>query len=468
MRIRPTVLTGLCLFLVGGLLSCAEVPSPRLMVEIAYEGPELTQLSDIPAHADPQVGECLGGTAIRIARQQSERFGYDTDDRISPPFFIGLWPVADGPEDAVHGRTDVISVGEPRVGDNPFLKQIVCTNQEYDGTVDWRIAMPLDGRYHVAVWLDLNMNGFPGEGEPFGIVRDEEGEPLTVAFIDDEPIEVRVTMGEPTVGFGEQFAAMRAALEDAFIEEDEDRFLNQFHPLFYKDGQQRTFNELPALWAELTTDTTPARTEIEALEGSEESRWRGISIQQSKEPAIWDYAPNLERRVDLLLVDAQDDVYRIGDWKPLAVESGELAQHGTVTSSYDDGSIVNIPMRLAADRTVWFGVEEYVFSVTAPAEGTWELVPATNNPRTCSLNAGEHTFRITPGTSEGVACPITFAEINERAMMRATMIPMDAQGEGAYAPWTGYPDAATEPDRGNFARFYFYGSDYTYRSGGAR
>ena len=460
------------LLLALGLPGCAELPEAHLHGEVIYLGELDRQAVDVPPEASPLVKPCLGDSLVQ---QAGELFGIGkTDEKITPPFFVGLWPVAGTEEDERHGRHDEISVGVPQPGDNPFLKQVVCTADEFD----WNIGEVLEGEYYIGVWLDLDFNGFPGEDEPMGFYRGDDGsetfdpsqtDPVTVTF-DGTPRKVRLQIGVAPGGLGEQFNDIRLRLERALHEEDDQLFLNQFHPLYYKDAHNRTFNQLQELWLQLGEDNHPDLNEVSWFgeqAPSSGTRSHPIVVDQVKqrEEGSWDLAGDVEHRVELVLGDwRDDDIYQIIDWKPLWILSGEFGEPSAAPSAFDGDSSLTFTLNFPAPMTMWTALEQFVPEVTGETRGYWQPVTATGNPRTCSFIPGDSGNIVLTSTSSSAPCRMQSVEFDAGAMLRLTVVPMtDEEGDERYPQWAGYPAAITEPERGNFARFYLYGSDYHYR-----
>ncbi len=458
---------GLTLLFAVTAFGCAERGGAHLVGEIVYLGS--LDAVEVPATAGSEVEECLGASvSLNQAGDLLDVGVGKVDERIPPPFFVGLWPKPAPGQEEIHGRHDAISVGAPRPGDFPFLKKVVCTAADFD----WKVGELLGGEYYIAAWIDYDFNGFPGKDEPFGVFRGDDGsedydpsttEPVAVSFL-DEVVTARILIGNEAGSLTDQLKDIGAAIERALIDGDDTVFYNQFQPLYYKDALNRTYNELEDLWLDLVTDTHPASNALEWViepSSSNNSRTQTIILSQDKDTAVWDLMPEINRRVEILVGDHRDDGYfGIIDWRPLVEQSGDIDQSATVLSEFSsDRDKIPVDLQYANGVTdVWVGLEYFVPATDAPTGGTWSVVTATGNPQVCTAPS---TILLT--TAGGSGCRILLPDFDAGTLMRLTLMPIGDVDAGHYPGWTGYPGTVTEPARGNYTRFYFYGADYRYR-----
>lgn len=461
-RIEGLVFGALLLFSTG----CADKHETHLLGSLAYEGSDAEVLVSIPADADPQVGKCAGESSNLDAKGR----GIKTSGEITPPYFVGLWP-APGPKMAeIHGRIDVPSVGRPLPGDNPFLKFAVCTIG-IDISYDWALPEQLNGDYYVGAWFDKDMNGYPGMDEPLGFYRGDGTSPATLHFGTAKATRVDLVIGTLSTPFASQVDALLINLETSLRKLDFDLFSNQFQPLLFKDPLNRTINEIDALYADLISDTNKAGNKLtwrDDLVPKQLGAVAGsgvLAMSQTKNPAVWDLAQNLDSEIAISLGAGADGIFQISDWKPLKVQSGELKAADAAPTLFAAGTGTDTDLKFEVSfppsMNFWFGVEQYVPDLAFPATGTWMTLKAM--PYLTSGTGGDIAFHVASNnpTVPSTEVKLTSVPLDQTTMIRVTFIPVG--GATGYTAWAGETTTATEPDRGNFLRFYVYGAEYIYR-----
>lgn len=474
--------------------ACAKTNESRLNARVIYEGHSGEPKHAIPATADPQVPkECASSTIAKVG----SLLGIDTDTKIAPPLFIGLWPVAKPERPESHGKIDEPAVGTPRPGDRPFLHKVVCE----PGTVDWKIGEQLDGEYYVAVWLDSDMNGFPSESELFSVYRGEpaaqagetpskdscgreqstfSGEATapaqTICFRSSQAVQITIGLGSAEPSFSAAIEEIRLNIKNALITGDGELFAGQFHPLRFRDAFNRSYNELNDLFATLTTQAALASTEVDwlvPLQAGDATREREVVLQQDKTWPTFESAANKRFSLRVKWAFPREGAVQLIDWKPLVEQSGLLELAGEPSSEeFDSASILRIPFKFVSSdpQTVWFSAEQFVPSTTEATGGRWELIPSSTsqNPRALTYAQGRIAeARITPGNDDNALTELVLTQValSDDTVIRATLVPIDPAGKTGYVPWAGFPSTLTEPSAGNYLRVYFYGSQYLYRSG---
>ncbi len=471
-----------------GLIACLSVAwaacggddGAHLVGKVIYEDPIVSKKRDVPPDANEQVGDC---TAAGLSTANA--LGFADLPPLEPPVFVGLWPVAKESRPENHGNTDSISVGAPRSGDNPFAKKVVCNKDEF--LIDWKTGQALEGEYFIGAWLDLDFNGFPSAGEPFGTFRGDDGSetspgdataPVAVRFDGTTPLSVVIRLGEEEAELGPQLEQIREALEEALTlaqespDEAQNLFLNQFQPLLYEDAFNRSFNELTELWTDLTHGVFPASNNLEWVTepGASAKRANDLLLTQNMDPAVFTYKQTRQQRVEMLVGDRQDAVYQIIDWRPLYDQSGDLSSTIAEFPPFTSASVLSVPFDYASPVTaVWIGVEQFVPSVTTTTGGAWELLASTTaneNPSLCGISPGSFTVTLSPGAAAG-CLELERLALDDTGVMRLTIMPIDWSGAEGYLPWPSFQSAASEPTRGNYLRLWFYGDNYNYRTASA-
>lgn len=465
-RLRLLSVFGLAALVAGG---CADRHGTHLIGRLSYEGADAEIAKDVPPESDPQVAKCIGNSTP----SDEEGRGIKTSEKITPPYFVGLWPAPREGRPEMHGRLDRVSVGKPLPGDHPFLKVVVCTlDADIEKSYDWSLEEQLDGEYYIGAWFDRDMNGYPGADEPIGYYRESATGPATlVRFRTDKAERYDVAIGAVAAPFDEQAETLRRELEAALQAPDPDLFAAQFQPLLFKDPFNRTINQIGELYEELTMDNiTTDSTAAWANDTPPKLAGAGASatlVVTHNRLAVRDYLTrDLTREVAVVLGASRDGLYQLMDWQPLVERSGDLTYSLKGEKSYGADATLKYTVNFPTSSSFWLGVEQFVPATDATSGGSWELVMRANDATTAS-NAvwpapisGDLPIEISTGAVSAGSAGYSDVQLDPDTFIRVTLVPVN--GTNTYAAWT-YPSQATEPTRGQYLRFYHYGANYVYR-----
>lgn len=460
----------LAVLIVGG---CAQHHGTHLIGQLIYEGADAAVARAVPADADPSVSDCVPNST----KLDNAGRGIKVNADITPPYFVGLWPVAKQTRPENHGRIDLPSVGKPTPGDHPFLKFVVCKLDTAAGDLtksyDWSMDEQLDGQYYVGAWFDRDMNGFPGADEPLGFYRDDPTGPATVVTFKDGKVQrFDIVITTKAATYEKQRDELLRNLEKSLQDQDEALFAAQFHPLYFKDAWGRTVNQIGELYQELVTDTNAVDTSVGWLNDEPPALTKGggaqgiVVITQSRtaDPARW-LTRDIKRQVTVTIGASADGVYQFVDWQPAVEQSGDLTFSAKPSLSFSGTATLKWTLNAPQPAYVWIGAEYFTPATDAPSGGMWAPItvntPAT--PVTWPVNAGDFNVELAISAKTlGVAGHSDVAlGVAAKTMLRLTVFPVS--GPNSYPLWPGAPATPTEPTRGNYLRFYEYGDQYIYR-----
>lgn len=441
---------------------CADRHGTHLIGRLSYEGSDAEIAKDVPPNSDPQVSKCVSNSSAA----DEEKRGIKTSEQITPPYFVGLWPAPREGAPEVHGRVDQVSVGKPLPGDQPFLKMVVCTlDADIEKSYDWSLEEQLDGEYYIGAWFDRDMNGYPGVDEPVGFYREPATGPAAIVrFLSDKAERYDIVIGSLAAPFEDQAEQLRKDLEASLQAPDYDLFAAQFQPLLFKDPFNRTINQIDELYDALTMDNITTDSTVAWANGTAPklvgAGASGTLVVTHNRLAVRDYLTrDMKREVGVALGASRDGIYQFMDWQPLVEQSGDLTYSVKPDKTFSDVATLKYTVNFPTSSSYWIGVEQFQPATDATSGGSWQLLAAPGAwpaPYTGDLPIEVSTGPISSGVAGYPDVPLDAA-----TMVRVTVIPVG--GTNGYAPWAGGPTVGTEPARGNYLRFYHYGSSYVYR-----
>lgn len=465
-RLRLVSILGLSGLLAGG---CADRHGTHLIGRLTYEGGDAEIAKDVPPEADPQVAKCVGDST---AADEEDR-GIKTSAKITPPYFVGLWPAAREGRPESHGRLDRVSVGKPLPGDHPFIKVVVCTlDADIEKSYDWSFEEQLDGEYYIGAWFDRDMNGYPGADEPVGYYHEAATGPATIVrFRTDKAERYDVAIGAVAAPFAAQAEALRSDLEAALQAPDPNLFAAQFQPLLFKDPFNRTINQVDELYEELTMDNITTDTTVAwandtppKLVGAGAT---GTLVVTHNRLAVRDYLTrDMNREVSVALGASRDGLYQFMDWQPLVERSGDLTYSAKAEKTFNADSSLKYTVNFPTSSSFWFGVEQFVPATDATSGGSWQYLKDKSDAEVrqtgwpAPVAAGDVQFEISSAAISSGSVGYVDVAFDPATMIRVTIVPVN--GTTTYDQWAS-PATPTEPTRGQYLRFYHYGSSYIYR-----
>jgi hypothetical protein len=456
--------------------ACAERHGTHLIGQLIYEGADAEVASAVPANADPSVADCVPNSSSLDSSGRGIKVAAD----ITPPYFVALWPVAKENRPENHGRIDRPSVGKPTPGDHPFIKFIVCKLDSSDADLtksyDWSMDEQLDGEYYVGAWFDRDMNGFPGLDEPLGYYReDATGPAAVVTFKDGKVQRFDIVIASKAAGFEKQRDELIVNLQTALQDKNEALFAAQFHPLYFKDPFGRTINEIGELYGELVTDTNGPETTVAWFGDQPPALTKGggasgilTIIQERPAKGTFWLDRGLTRQVNVVIGASADGVFQFVDWQPVSEQSGDLTYSEKASLTFGGDAELKWKVNFPVIQGIWLAPERFAPATDATSGGAWTADFLNNGgsfpaPFTFMVPAtGDFNIGLSPTV---LSTAVGFNDVDlakaAQTVLRMTILPVS--GENSYPLWPGGPTASTEPNRGQYLRFYHYGNDYVYR-----